>query len=208
MTNQIYRESVLHLIQEKDRIEDEIRHLTAILTKNGVGMTDSLVDSEGFPLNHIDIYQIRHARHEIICLQNDHRNIMKQIENGLGEYYNTSKHESVDSITKKSVSCTKASQSHRDPFAKVTIVTEGSPAAYAGLKVGDLIVEFGSINVLECQVGKSSHADKGCRLNNINPCSAHRCIGMLSGQRIHTRIRDGGFMKTSNGQLNQSKSRR
>ncbi|GJQ68628.1 hypothetical protein Trydic_g17176 [Trypoxylus dichotomus] len=33
---------------------------------------------------------------------------------------------------------------------------------------------------------QASHADKGCRLNNINPCSAHHRIGMLSGRSSHT----------------------
>ena len=33
------------------------------------------------------------------------------------------------------------------PFAKIDIVTNGSPANDAGLKVGDLIIEFGTQNV-------------------------------------------------------------
>lgn len=35
--------------------------------QNGVGMTGPLVDSEGFPISNIDVYQVRHARHRIIC---------------------------------------------------------------------------------------------------------------------------------------------
>lgn len=30
-------------------------------------MTDELVDSQGFPRNDIDVYQVRHARHKITC---------------------------------------------------------------------------------------------------------------------------------------------
>ncbi|KAI4468297.1 26s proteasome non-atpase regulatory subunit 9 [Holotrichia oblita] len=67
MTNQDYRDGVLKLMQEKNKIEDEINNLTTILTKNGVGMLDPLVDTEGFPLSHIDIYQVRYARQRIIC---------------------------------------------------------------------------------------------------------------------------------------------
>lgn len=33
------------------------------------------------------------------------------------------------------------------PFAKVSLVSEGSPAFLAGLKVGDLLSEFGEINI-------------------------------------------------------------
>lgn len=68
-------------------------------------MEDSLVDSEGFPRNDIDINQVRLARNRIICkwqycpyliiftfvlhvgLNNDIRDIMKQIEDKLGDYF-------------------------------------------------------------------------------------------------------------------------
>lgn len=30
-------------------------------------MTEPLVDSEGYPLSNIDVYQVRHARHQIKC---------------------------------------------------------------------------------------------------------------------------------------------
>ena len=30
-------------------------------------MNDALVDSEGYPRADIDVYQVRHARHKIIC---------------------------------------------------------------------------------------------------------------------------------------------
>jgi 26S proteasome non-ATPase regulatory subunit 9 len=61
------RQRVLQLIKQRDKIEDNIKQLTEILTLNGVGMNDPLVDSEGFPINSIDVYQVRHARHRIIC---------------------------------------------------------------------------------------------------------------------------------------------
>ena len=32
------------------------------------------------------------------------------------------------------------------PFAKIELVSEGSPAADAGLEVGDLVIEFGTQN--------------------------------------------------------------
>lgn len=33
------------------------------------------------------------------------------------------------------------------PFAKISLVSEGSPAEIAGLKVGDLLSQFGQINI-------------------------------------------------------------
>lgn len=53
-------------------------------------MTDSLVDSQGFPRNDIDVYQIREARHKIIYLQNDLKEIMAAIERGLHEIHASS----------------------------------------------------------------------------------------------------------------------
>ncbi|RZC35370.1 PDZ 2 and/or GRASP55 65 domain containing protein [Asbolus verrucosus] len=134
------------MMKQKDKIEDEIKQLTQILTMNGVGMNDPLVDTEGFPINSIDVYQVRHARHGIICLQNDHKAIMKQIENGLQGYYSSAGAQvNVQDIEMKSEPASRP-VAHETPFAKVTLVTPGSPAEFAGLREGDGIVEFGSVN--------------------------------------------------------------
>lgn len=81
------REAVLSLMQEKASIEAEIIELQNYLSQqvllqthhfdhisiffaifqNNIGMNGPLVDSEGFPRNDIDVYQVRHARHKIIC---------------------------------------------------------------------------------------------------------------------------------------------
>jgi len=54
-------------------------------------MTDSLVDSEGFPRSDIDIVQIRIARNKIICLKNDYKDIMKDIEQALYDVHKVNK---------------------------------------------------------------------------------------------------------------------
>lgn len=51
--------------------------------QNNIGMTEPLVDREGYPRGDIDVFQVRQARHRIICLQNDHKSIMSEIEKGL-----------------------------------------------------------------------------------------------------------------------------
>ncbi|XP_018322958.1 26S proteasome non-ATPase regulatory subunit 9 [Agrilus planipennis] len=147
MSEQI-REEILRLMKERDKMEQEIKELSDILTLNGVGMTDPLVDSEGFPVNTIDVYQVRHARHRINCLQNDHKQIMKLIEQGLHGYYSTTSAEGVHSIEDVDMEgrqCT-AVEIHKEPFAKIANVLEGSPADLAGLSPNDLLVEFGSVN--------------------------------------------------------------
>lgn len=145
MSREEIREEVLKLMKQKEAIESEIKELTAILTKNGVGMDDPLVDSEDFPKNSIDIYQVRNARHRIICLQNDHKHLMKQIENGLQGYYCACPPSTAAQGTPMEIDH-KEIPTHTIPFAKVTIVSENSPAEIAGIHVNDEIVEFGSIN--------------------------------------------------------------
>lgn len=81
------RNAVLRLMEEKTKIEEQIQKLGEILAENGVGMNDPIIDDQGFPLPNIDHYQVRYARREIICLQNDHKAIMKKIEDGLSDFY-------------------------------------------------------------------------------------------------------------------------
>ncbi|CAH0403067.1 unnamed protein product [Chilo suppressalis] len=157
------RDRVLKLMEEKDRIESDIRDQTAILNTNNVGMTDSLVDNEGFPRGDIDVYKVRHARHRIICLQNDHKAIMKRIEQGLAEVhsdfvgpngegpsvvvplsngsaYNNSHSSNGQSSEGDIVNLNEAG------FASVGSIQPGSPADMDGLCDGDEILQFGSIN--------------------------------------------------------------
>jgi len=54
-------------------------------------MTGSLLDSEGFPRSDIDIVQIRIARNKIICLKNDYKGIMKDIEQALYDVHKVNK---------------------------------------------------------------------------------------------------------------------
>lgn len=78
------KEQVMKLINQKDRIEKMINDYGRILQANGnVGMNERLVDESGFPRNDIDVYQVREARHQIICMQNDLKTLMKEIEDGL-----------------------------------------------------------------------------------------------------------------------------
>ncbi|KAJ8710025.1 hypothetical protein PYW07_009391 [Mythimna separata] len=153
------RDRVMRLIQDKDRIESEIREQTAVLETNNVGMDDPLVDAEGFPRNDIDVYKVRHARHRIICLQNDHKSLMKSIERGLAEVHkdligsngegpsvnaaassngHTNGTSSGDSVQRMVVD--------EQAFAVVGFVSDGSPADLAGLQEHDEILQFGSVN--------------------------------------------------------------
>ncbi|NXX67280.1 PSMD9 ATPase, partial [Spizella passerina] len=59
---------VQQLVRRKDEIEAQIKACYELLEgQKGVGMHEPLVDAEGFPRSDIDLYQVRTARHNIIC---------------------------------------------------------------------------------------------------------------------------------------------
>ena len=41
--------------------------LVSLLQQKGVGMNEPLVDCEGYPRSDVDLYQVRTARHNIVC---------------------------------------------------------------------------------------------------------------------------------------------
>ncbi|CAG5049784.1 unnamed protein product [Parnassius apollo] len=179
------RDRVMKLIEEKDRIESEIRDQTAILESNNVDMHVTLVDSEGFPRNDIDVYKVRHARHRIICLQNDHKSIMKKIEEGLGEVYSDFRGSNVNASTSQtentSLTYTNGhglnnahnSGNEQQCFAVVGFVHNGSPADIAGLTENDELLQFGSVNY-------SNFSD----ITQVHDVVAHSV-----GQRIQVRVK-------------------
>nr|XP_003700210.1 PREDICTED: 26S proteasome non-ATPase regulatory subunit 9 [Megachile rotundata] len=137
------KDYVLQLMKDKDKIESDLKALKEILDTNHVGMDDQLVDSEGYPRTDIDVYQVRHTRHKIICLRNDHKALMNKIEEGLHK---------VHALAGNQVESSPASTSNAEentkcePFLRVNLVSAGSPAEIAGIQVEDLILEFGSID--------------------------------------------------------------
>jgi hypothetical protein len=46
-----------------------IYYYSAVFLQNNVGMTEALVDDSGYPRQDLDVYQVRNARHKIICKQ-------------------------------------------------------------------------------------------------------------------------------------------
>ncbi|KAF7398953.1 hypothetical protein HZH66_006850 [Vespula vulgaris] len=137
------KDEVLRLMKDKDKIESDIRALKDVLDSNHVGMDDPLVDSEGYPRQDIDVYQVRHTRHRIICLTNDHKALMKKIEEGLHKVHSLSGNQIQEAIATTSDIEEPFST---EPFLRVNLVSPSSPAEVAGIQVDDLIIEFGSIN--------------------------------------------------------------
>jgi len=75
------------LIKERDILEAEAAAITDFLTSPGPGdgappglRGDSLVDDEGFPRADIDVWDVRVKRNRLACIETDHAELMKRIE--------------------------------------------------------------------------------------------------------------------------------
>ncbi|XP_004611094.2 26S proteasome non-ATPase regulatory subunit 9 [Sorex araneus] len=149
---------VQELIRRKEELEEQIRANFAVLDgQKGVGMNEPLVDCEGYPRADVDLYQVRTARHNIVCLQNDHQAVMKQVEEALHQLHARDKEKQARDLAEarqeaESASLAQGPGPHAlQAFAKVGSISAGSPASKAGLQVGDEIVEFGSVNTQNFQ---------------------------------------------------------
>ncbi|OQV15608.1 putative 26S proteasome non-ATPase regulatory subunit 9 [Hypsibius exemplaris] len=137
------RADVMALIRRKEEIEGQVKALQELLiSQENVGMDGPLLDAEGFPRVDIDVYSVRHARHSIICLNNDHMALMKEIEEGLNNLHSQTRGDFMDLDAAGAVDVAETVSLH--PFAKIQFVLPDSPAAAAGLMKDDLITVFGS----------------------------------------------------------------
>eukprot|EP00092_Neocalanus_flemingeri_P031506 GFUD01034216.1.p1 GENE.GFUD01034216.1~~GFUD01034216.1.p1 ORF type:complete len:217 (+),score=62.64 GFUD01034216.1:40-690(+) len=134
------REQVMDLMKQKDNIEEEIKALHEVLESQKVGMDEPLVDGEGFPRSDIDVYQVRHARHNIRSKGNDLISLVARIEVGLH-----SLHAQARETCEGGVVANREQDLPTSPFARVMVVLDGSPAETAGIKQGDLVTKFGSV---------------------------------------------------------------
>ncbi|CAH8523095.1 unnamed protein product [Schistosoma mattheei] len=143
------------LVDEKNRIEKKLSELSEILRQNGnVGMDTPLVDDEGYPRSDIDVALIRITRNNIHCLNTDHKQIMLELESVLHEIHeyarqNPSKNVLTDGnacSSENKLSDDQSAQIVKKPFLKIDQISPNSIAEQADLKVGDRIVQFGSVS--------------------------------------------------------------
>ena len=166
-------DAVKQLIKKKDDVEAEIKAWHEILHSNKqVGTNEPLVDKEGYPRNDIDVHQVTIARNKLAHLQNDHKSVMGEIEAALKVLHQSTKTSAseermqVDDVTTPSRDVT--------GFAAVDIVSRGSPAEEAGLKVGDVVVRFGSVS-------KSNFTGLGCVSEVVQHCQAGIRVEVMRG---------------------------
>ncbi|KAI8879204.1 hypothetical protein K501DRAFT_287483 [Backusella circina FSU 941] len=150
-------ESAKELMARKDRIDEELRELDEQLKIAGIGMEDSLVDRSGFPRADIDVAAIRGSRVQILRLRNDHKDVMKEIENVLYEIHKA-KRQQTENAEAQSVEETAPTVSILPvAFAIVNAVAPDSPADLSGLRRNDHILKFGNV-----------HAENHNRLQALN----------------------------------------
>ncbi|EED21082.1 26S proteasome non-ATPase regulatory subunit Nas2, putative [Talaromyces stipitatus ATCC 10500] len=140
--------SMVELMSEKERIEAELSAYSSVLTSQGVTMDTSLTTFDGFPRDDIDVAQIRTTRARIIHLRNDHKEVMKHLERGLHAHFEALQQAQASSTTSAVPTQQQQQQNGmiETPFARVNSVAPGSPADQAGLKPGDTIRSFGTVN--------------------------------------------------------------
>ncbi|EEP78642.1 hypothetical protein UREG_03488 [Uncinocarpus reesii 1704] len=150
--------SMNELFKAKEQIEEELKMLSEILQSHGVNMETPLTTFDGYPRDDLDIAQIRTTRARIIYLRNDHKAIMAKVEQGVHAYFADIRNR--DTCDKSTGDQQPPPTTHdateeapvdqsglvETPFAKVSSVADGSPAAQAGMKVGDKIRSFGTVN--------------------------------------------------------------
>ncbi|ALC45269.1 CG9588 [Drosophila busckii] len=113
------------LMAAKKQLEDQISKNGQILaTNDNVGMSGPLIDAEGYPRNDIDVYQVRQAHPELV-------NRASALE------LNSEREPGGAMITEPPLTRV---------IVIVNLVSPNSPAEEAGLRVGDKIMRFGSIN--------------------------------------------------------------
>ena len=160
------REELLKLDRERKKLEEKIASLTEFLNGPGMpGVDGSLIDRDGFPKPGLDHVTIRTVRHDLICTQNDLKNLMEKIEKKMASYFeeiNNKKSEEIEEEPKKNIFNNKEEkttdavdedknkendmeQNMKEAFAKIVSVEIGSPAEEAGLKPEDHIINFNGV---------------------------------------------------------------
>ncbi|EGC34184.1 hypothetical protein DICPUDRAFT_35527 [Dictyostelium purpureum] len=172
--NESDTETIQRLMKQRSEMEKELEGLMEFLKSgNGkqFGLKGSFVDSEGYPSPHLElIIEVKKARSRIAHLQNDYKELMKNIEDHLQKLHKKSPIQ--QSQTSSINSGLKTNEDKMDiennnsspipiPFVYIDLVTEGSPSDKAGFKRDDLIYQFGTVgpfyNESDCTESKNTN---------------------------------------------------
>ena len=137
------RSQLKELERQRLALEDEAAAIVSELDGLGVGLKDALVDAEGYPRADLDLYRVRSQRGRHATIRTDHKALMKKIEVLLPIALAAPPEDARKTPPpSRSVKPPPAPPSNA-PWCSITEVRGGSPAAEAGLRLGDLVVAFG-----------------------------------------------------------------
>ena len=141
------------LLAQREALEIEAEAIVAELTSPGpnseppIGIKDPLVDNEGFPRGDVDIYNARRKRARLSTINVDHKEIMRRIEAELQSIHASPlPASSAPSGQREKLTPATATADRLSPMARIDEILEGSPADMAGLKNGDMLLQFGTVN--------------------------------------------------------------
>uniref|UniRef100_A0A182QA98 26S proteasome non-ATPase regulatory subunit 9 n=1 Tax=Anopheles farauti TaxID=69004 RepID=A0A182QA98_9DIPT len=137
------REDLLKLVERKKELEAQIEEHGLILKANKIDMNQPLVDEDGYPRNDVDVISVRKARHAINCLQTTRRSLMAEIEAAMNALHQNARNNNVEPMEIDEPST--VAQPALQPFAIVEGVEPGLLAEQMGIKIGDQILQIGSL---------------------------------------------------------------
>ena len=146
------RERLRAMEEERKVLEAEAAELTAALQEAAgeAGLTGKLVDAQGFPIPDIDLHQVATHRKRLAEIRTDHTRLTNDLAEALAELHSGAAlaprpppQAPTAAAARKGAAQLGGVVKWGGPFALVTDIAEGSPAAAAGLNVGDQICKLG-----------------------------------------------------------------
>ncbi|KAJ1919389.1 putative 26S proteasome regulatory subunit [Mycoemilia scoparia] len=145
---------VKQLIDQKENMEAEILKLQGDIKNHGVGLTEKLIDDDGFPRADIDIPAITALRGEHSKKKNDYAKLMDNINEALIQMHQENKAKqasgsdggsTVSTTNNAGQATSEAPITPGRPFAVISEIAANSPIEEAGIRNGDKLVRFGIV---------------------------------------------------------------
>ncbi|KAM3142956.1 hypothetical protein pb186bvf_005019 [Paramecium bursaria] len=160
------KQELQNLVQQRKQLEADLQNIQAEISQLDKINNKSLVDDEGFPradLQWSELVQLRNLKRAFNEKNNDHKDLMKQIEQKLYQYHQEIQNDpnvinEMNNYKSKYVPQPKIEnkliqqvnkvkiEEEVDLLAHITEVTQGSPSSIAGLQLYDFIISFGDKN--------------------------------------------------------------
>lgn len=191
------------LTKQKEALEARIQAAVARLNAPGGAGTDKpLVDREGFPRADVaDLAAAARDRRDLLCWTNDHKALMVEVERvmhalmaaggGGGGAVEEDKMEEDGEAARPTATTVSppprpaaAAEAPLPPFASVGDVAPCSPAAAAGMQVGDLVVRLAGVDATAAASSSSTLLQQVSAA--LQASEGHACAAVVvrAGRRV------------------------